>query len=342
MSPSREFGPSFSPLRRRCVRGLGYRKRAGFTLVEMVVVIGIVLIIMGIALPSVNTMWAQHRENDANNGISGMLMSTRAKAIQADRGEVGLFFYLDSKGVQQIALITRDPRIETDPTATPPTIAPNWRVDPDWRDVFTVAEDSGRALLAPMRVVPRYVVEADDPAKQSTTFSPIELGNEDFDNALALVIDSARRHRNYFTIIFSENGQLKVDGDVLIRDPDAESDNVGDITGLTVSDEVATYYEKNSTDSPLGLVDWVAIDPAANAPLVDVIVGADDLKVAVNFPGVDGVMVYDDSGLQTGGNDADKRQTLLETARPYYIHRLSGSVIRGPVGEVPPDEVTTP
>lgn len=327
---------SFALLRKRRESASCRARRSGFTLVEMVITVGIVLIILGIALPSVNTMWAQHRENDANNGISGMLMSTRAKAIQSDRGEVGMFFYLDAKGVQQIALITREPRIETDPAASPPISAPSWRTDPAWRDVFTVAEDGGRALIAPMRAVPRYAVEPNDTAGSSTTFSPIELGNEDFDNALALMLDSARRHRNYFTVIFSESGELDVGRDVLIRDLDSDGDNAGDITGLTVSDTAADYYRKNNSTDPLDLVaDWVSEDPGANGPRVDVIVGADDPNIAVNFPSVDGLMVYDDSALQSGGDELDKRQTLLETARPYYIHRLSGAVIRGPVGEVP-------
>lgn len=345
MNPRIASTASFAPARARDVAAPLRGRRAGFTLVEMVVVVGIVLVLLGIALPSVNTMWAQHRESNASNAISGMLMSTRAKAIQGDRGEVGMFFYLDAKGVQQIALITRDPRIETDRQATPPITAPLWRTDSAWRDVFTVAEEGGQALLAPMRAVPRYIVDDPNSGEPTKSFSPIELGNEDFNNSLALVLDNVQRHRNFFAVIFLPDGELDVGRDVLIRDPDADEDDVGDITGLAVSDTADKYYgfDKDNSKPDFKLVtNWAANASPALALTVDAIVAADDLGVAVNFPSVDGVMVYDDSALQTGGNELEKRQTLLEIARPYYIHRLSGAVVRGPVGEVPPEEQTSP
>ncbi len=325
---------------RSCWGGRGW-KRAGFTLIEMVVVIGIVLIIMGIALPSVNTMWAQHRENDANNGIAGMLMSTRAQAIQADRGEVGMFFYLDSKGVQQIAIITRDPRLEEN--------TPRWQTLCAWRDVFTVAKDGGRGLLSPMRAVPRYVVDDPSGGEPTKRFSPIELGNDDFDNLAALEIDTQQRHRNYFVILFSAEGRLILDRNVLIRDPDEENngkgDGFGDITGLRVANDVQKYFDSTgeavpfSDDCDDGIVETIG---DGNELAVDFIVPTENRGAALNFPSVDGVMVYDDSVMRSGGNDREKRQALLETARPYYIHRLSGSVVRGPVGEVPPEEDVTP
>jgi|GEM_PF-1198384 len=327
-------------LRSRSADGFGQSRPNAFTLVEMVIVVGIVLILLGIALPSINTMWAQHRENDANNGISGMLMSTRAKAVQGERGEVGMFFYLDKNGVQQIAIITRDPRIENDPNATSPVTAPNWRTDPAWQNVFTVAQDGGRALIAPMRAVPRYVVEPEpaDPTLGFTTFNATELGNDDFDNLAALPIDNAQRHRNYFVVLFSPRGELEVGRDVLIRDPDVDGDDVGDITGLAVSDTAKRFYayDKDNSKPALPLVtDWAANVSPESAMKVDVIVGGDDPDIALNFPSVDGVMVYDDSAFREAGDDLGKREVLLETAQPYYIHRLSGAVVRGPVGEVP-------
>lgn len=327
----------------RLVSSRGHRSRLSlrkaFTLIEMVVVIGIVLIVMGIALPSVNTMWAQHRENDANNGISGMLMSTRAKAIQADRGEVGMFFYLDSKGVQQIALITRDPEDIKDDK-------PSWATEPVMQNVFTVAQDGGRGLLSPMRAVPRSVVDPVASAEQShSVYSTIEIGNEDFDNLAALEIDNAQRHRNYFVVLFSPEGRLIPARNVLIRDRDkeegGEGDGFGDITGLLVSDEVDEFFIGGEKRAFADLGDK-SLQELLGAKGVNLIVPREAQGVALGFPSVDGVMVYDDSALQTGGDAADKRQVLLETAHPYYIHRLNGSVIRGPVGEVPPEEGATP
>ena len=56
--------------------------------------------------------------------------------------------------------------------------------------------------------------------------------------------------------------------------------------------------------------------------------------VAISFPSVDGLLVYDDSLFNEFDVDRDKRDFLLRTSQPMYVNRLTGSVVRGPVGEI--------
>jgi hypothetical protein len=44
-------------------------------------------------------------------------------------------------------------------------------------------------------------------------------------------------------------------------------------------------------------------------------------------------LVYDESLFAAAGTSEQKRQYLLDAAQPFYVHRLTGAVVRGPVGE---------
>ena len=79
-----------------------------FTLVEMIVVVAIILVILGIALPALTTLWDERKVSEAQNTIQGLLMTTRAKALQAVSGvDSGIFFFIDAEGVQRIVSIER-------------------------------------------------------------------------------------------------------------------------------------------------------------------------------------------------------------------------------------------
>jgi hypothetical protein len=60
---------------------------------------------------------------------------------------------------------------------------------------------------------------------------------------------------------------------------------------------------------------------------------ADSDGTALNFPSVDGLLVYDESLFAGAGDAKDKRKFLIESGLPFYVHRFTGVVIRGPVGE---------
>lgn len=303
--------------------------RRAFTLVEMVIVVAVVLLIIGIVLPAASTLWKERRIAEAQNTISGMLMTTRAKAMQNNFGDSGLFFYLDEAGVQRIAAINQDAKT----AANPDTLKA-------WADVFNILPERTYALPVPMRVVPRYAVEDDatSPGAQSfQLFNVEELANNDF-NTLPGGADQAQRHRNFFTMIYSSDGQLRVRRDVLIRDvdsdgPDSESKQYGSITGLQVEDAIPNYYRRDPTAGPKETIDLARGLTTEEIELIDVVVDPQDASTAISFPSVDGLLVYDESLFAEAGAPTDKRKFLLDSALPFYVHRLTGAVVRGPTGE---------
>ena len=290
--------------------------RRGFTLAEMVVVMAVILILTALLLPAVRTIWYQHKVADAENIIKGLLTTTRPRAMAPGGGESGLFFMLDAEGVQHIYSITQQPVGQLEAL-----------------NQFVLTSEREYALPAPMRVVPRYAVEV---AQQTTdepyTFSAAELAsNAPPWNTRPMGVNEAQRHRNFFTMVYSNEGQLEVWRDVLIKDEDADEDGRGDITGLRVADgeanqkhDVAQYYDLESgakTD----------IDDITGLPLQDLL--TDEGDVALNFPSVDGLLVYDDSLFNEVEGTQDRRAFLLRAAQPFYVSGLSGAVVRGPMGE---------
>lgn len=291
-------------------------KRQAFTLVEMLVVIVIIVVIVSLTLPGLTSMWDQRKLADAETTIEGLLMSARARALGAERTETGVFFYVDGEGVQRMALLERD-----DPG------------DVVKQDVFRVSAERDYRLLPPIRAVPRYVVRAESQTEPYNGFSLTELANNDFLTPTPGG-QGAQRHRNYFSIIYAADGQLRHRRDVLILDDDENDDGRGDITGLKVGEspgmpEVTQYRTlDDKTES---------IDPVGNGnnPVEDLV--TDSSGVAVNFPSVDGLLIYDDALFNDLGSSPEvnmlKRDFLLREGVPFYINRWTGVVVRGPVGE---------
>lgn len=320
---------------------IGNRQSAirAFTLVEMVIVLAIVLVLVTLVLPAASTMWRQRRVADAQNLISGLLMTARAQALQSDFGESGLFFYVDDKGTQRVAAINQDSQRVTIADAGSrkryPYIDPQLREA--WANVFSVVPGKTYALPSPMRVVPRYVVDRPDDARfaslpnaSSLTFSDEELVNNDVYRTAAPNSDQAQRHRNFFTIVYDANGRLEIGRDVYVRDIDSDptANPGGDITGLRVppsSTMVENGFALNATQA-------VPLDPTGQSVTVDQLV-IDDSQTAITFPSVDGVMVYDDSEFALAGDATQKRELVVNSGQPFYVHRVTGTVVRGPIGE---------
>ena len=297
-----------------------------FTLVEMVIVVAVILLVLGIVLPAASTLWKQRRVSEAQDAISGLLMTARAKAMENDFGDSGLFFYLDDAGVQRIAAINQDAKKAANPDTREA-----------WANVFNVLPERTYTLPVPMRVVPRYAVEnktTNPNAKDYELFSEdgVELANNDF-TTLPGGADQAQRHRNFFTMIYSSGGQLRVRRDVLIRDADADADENpgGDVTGLGVGGAgtppapVSKYYDQENVSKD--------IDPKGVEKIDSLVTDAGNLDVAINFPSVDGLLVYDESLFAAAGDAEQKRKYLIDDSQPFYVHRLTGAVVRGPVGE---------
>jgi hypothetical protein len=131
-------------------------------------------------------------------------------------------------------------------------------------------------------------------------------------------------------MIYSSSGQLRVRRDVLIRDadsdgPDSDGKQYGDVAGLEVRDDVSFYYGADNSKVP------IALNPGGTLTDIDVV--TDSQGIAINFPSVDGLLVYDESLFSNAGSAEQKREYLVNAAQPFYVHRLTGAVVRGPVGE---------
>lgn len=320
----------------------------------MVVVVGIVLVLVALIVPAASAMWNQRKMADAENTIQGLLMTARAKAMRADGGKHGLFFFVDEQGVQQIVLIRQvdvDDLIQRGVLILDPDPVVNrdlirqYRYELILQNVYAVVEDRGGTLPAPIRAVPRYVVERivggpDDFGH----FSDLELGNNDVLTPRPNT-NNVQRHRNYFTMIFSTEGHLLIGLDALILDENELEQNkaLGDFTGLPVADgrinrpiNVFEYYVKDDSGGVTACIDPQKANNCGNS--VPLVVWDDDggtsRPTAINFPSVDGLLVYDDSLFNEFDVDKEKRDFLFRTSQPIYVNRLTGSVVRGPVGEI--------
>lgn len=305
---------------------------SAFTLVEMVVVVAIILVILGLTLPALNTLWEDRKIAQAQNMVQGLLMRARADSMSG--AEHGLFFFVDSQNVQRIVSIEQGGKQQGGErgTGTP------------WLNVFEITRDSDMELPVPMHVVPRYVVDEDDPNGESRweTFSIEELANDDFTDPPTNA-HSAQRHRSFFTMVYRK-GLLDDDGtrDVLIQDSDDDQDGLGDVTRLRVGKEadppkldpqVEEYFTREATVE--GTPNDVApLDSEGFQRTVPFLL-TDKEGRAINFRRVDGLLVYDDSSFQDAGTGDSEyiRMFLLRTAQPFYVNRFTGMVIRGPSAE---------
>lgn len=321
-----------------------------FTLVEMIVVVAIILIVVGISLPSVTSMWDNQKVTEAENKIQGLLMTTRSRSVSSAEGEHGILIYLDEQGAQRMVPIAR---------AKVPADVPILQADAHrlaYIDVFTVQDARQTVLPKPLRVVPRNVVipDAENDDEKSLTFSDQELVRDSWSTPPAQGFNQAQRHRNYFALVFSADGQLMDRRNVLIQDFDAfggqddRPDGRGDLTGLPSSYDHTNdvpladkYYDKSDDMAK-------PLDPTGSFPVVKVPflvveaagagASARQQEIAINFPTADGMLLYDDDQFQeiagpNGENAPEARRFLLKSARPLYVNRKTGALVRGPVGE---------
>ena len=324
----------------------------------MIVVVTIILIVVGISLPSVTSMWEDQKISEAENKIQGMLMTTRSRSVSAAEGEHGILVFLDDDGAQRLVPIAQ----AKIPDDVPFNQADAYRLA--YIDVFAVQDARQTVLPKPLRIVPRSVVNVPSGTTPSEmVFSDTELtGRTDWSDPVPSddsELNQAQWHRNYFAMIFSADGQLLDRRNVLIQDIDAVGsaatsgpgqgpDGKGDLTGLPSSYDhendvplVSKYYD---------LTDDMALplDPTGSIPTVTIpylVVAksgagatANQRDTAINFPTVDGILLYDDDQFRevagpNGQFATEAREFLLNTARPLYVNRNTGAIIRGPIGE---------
>lgn len=303
------------------------RRSNAFTLVELVVVLGIISVLAVISLPNINRMVTDTRRADAENRLQGLLRSARMRALHRQEG--GLFFYIEGDA-QKIAFIQAEPLNLIKPVDE--DTAPDWGddgalhggddvVEKDTVDRFRVLTDTVYELPPPFRAVPRNIPFDEDGA--DFTWDDDELANNDHRKRPTNGSPGIENHRNFFTIIFSPDGTIQVGRPVLIHDHSINSD-FGGITGLPVA--FAEDYQDVTTLS------FKSFKPGH--PLPKMVVNESDDK-ALTFPSVDGVLVYDDALFRDHADDdvVTMRQFLIRHSRPLYISRQTGAIVRGPRGE---------
>jgi type II secretory pathway pseudopilin PulG len=273
------------------------------------VVIAIIGLILGLILPGVSAMWDQRLEAQAETVAAGALRSVQMQA--RNTGERGLFFYLED-GVQKIAIIESATSVKNPCSSSGPITAQQALAD-----CFEIVSGFDQRFPPPYRVVPATIFSWSDDAINRLDATALG-GNR----------DTNQRHRNFFSIVFGPDGGLIVGRDVLVYDPTG-------LTGLAPADSTE-YYNGSGTPTDFLIASGACLRMIADA--------AAEGHAAINFPSVAGLLVYDESlfqeivdptepppgGAATAGL---RRQWLQMNGRPYYVSRLTGSVIRGPVGE---------
>ena len=324
-------------------------ERRAFTLVELLTVVVIVALLLAMVIPGFSRIWDERKVAQAETLVRGVLMSTRARALHGS--EQGLFFYLDPKTKQQMIVpIVPDPP-DSDPasheyagdckgTISFPAPITDCISDRMAENRFSVVDGDVYGLPIPMRVVPRAVVERDTSDK--ALWSDADLAVEAHDQAPAGGWPAKYpRQRNTFVIVFGPDGKLLAGRPVLIHDSALTANNssvkvgYGYRTALKTADPTDWYLNIYNAG------DTAKLDAAGTRKLYDILVeldaGGQPTKKAINFPSVDGLLIYDDSALAgipyQQATDTFKRTYLMENARPLYISRLTGDVLEGPKGE---------
>jgi len=315
--------------RRTTARAEARGSLSAFTLIELLVVIAIVAILLGLTVPSVSSMWRQRGEADSINTIRGLLESARSRAIQ--KGEYGLFFYVDNRGIQRIKFIEADPggsgasaKDIQDCEAINGAGTGNCITQPMAVNRFRVVAGESFGLQTPYRAAAGWSIELNASNQPWPSLMENQWGT-------VRPIDTPRNHRNFFAIVFDRNGQMVVDRDVLIHDADADNNNLGDATGMplpistpaTIPGGVDEYWYWDQTS---GSAQSANIGANSGDDLYDMILVPDGR--AANFRSVSGAVVYDDSQVTGEGLNAMQiRNLLLESGQTLVVSRFTGDVI---------------
>jgi prepilin-type N-terminal cleavage/methylation domain-containing protein len=96
----------------------------GFTLVEMMVVLSIIVIILATAVPVFNALTGTHSLAAGQNQVASALATARADAIYY-RQVMGIFFFVDpNTGQVALAEVQADPQTSGGTTYTPAFVSP--------------------------------------------------------------------------------------------------------------------------------------------------------------------------------------------------------------------------
>lgn len=189
-----------------------FRPKA-FTLVEMVVVVGVILIILGLVLPAFSKMWNDAQVRNSHQKIESLLRVARARSLDLHYIAYGVLFYVDPTHNHQVAVFI---------DALPYPVAPD-EVWPDVCDRFVVDTNDGNLFSMSdfVRISPFEALEWED----------TDLLNNDYRTG---------KQRNFFAIIFQRGSRARPNSYILY-DVDKDDDGLGDTLHLPVGDIVGDF-----------------------------------------------------------------------------------------------------
>ncbi len=189
--------------------------RKSFTLIELMVVIGIIILLSAISLGYATSMWDEAHSKTAHSKIANLLKVARIRS-QFSRYDYGLIFFVNPDRQQTMAFIVPRTIPDTDENENWIDVCDRFEIDPDNRQLYE--------LNSLVRVV---------------SVNSLDWGMTDIRN------NSYRtdKHRNFFAIIF-RNGKRKHGfanslpplRPIILYDADENDDGFGDQTLLPVED----------------------------------------------------------------------------------------------------------
>ncbi len=288
--------------------------RGAFTLVELLVVVAVILLILGIVGPGVTKMWDQRLESEAQTILSGAIRSTQMQA--RTHGERGLFFYMDGNEQKIIPIVpARKVEIQGSSETDQLNVV---------ADVFEVTSGMIYQIPSPFRVCPRNV----------HAWSDWGVNNRDVFASPPTTGNANQRHCNFFSLIFGPDGRLRVGRNVLIYDADFiwnDPDKLRkDRTGLLAPSARPTvrFYGAKGTPEPFPTPFGGSVPRIEKLVATNVSGGV----TALNFPCVDGVLLYDATYYWDLPDANARRDFLRRRAIPFYVSRQSGDIVRGRIG----------
>jgi type II secretory pathway pseudopilin PulG len=185
------------------------------TLTEILVVIGIIVLVLGLAVPALS-VWEGRKVQDAIN-LTGNLLKRAQSTAMTEHRVVGLFFYVEPEAQTQFV----------------------WPIEPDMdpgaatetADRFVLRDTEPFMIPKPMRIVPASVLDTTLPVHLYWTAE--QLASEVLRDPADALADTpndgpgsnelgTQYHRNFFVILFDRTGIVNSRRRVFIRDPDTD------------------------------------------------------------------------------------------------------------------------
>ena len=131
--------------------------RPGFTLIEIITVLTIMIIVLAVAIPVWNVVTGGHSLAAAQNQIASTLATARADAMY-NRQTIGIFFFVDpATGQVAMAEVQADPQATGGTTYTPARVSPNWALYTAYHDPGGTPPPANNGPVNALEMVSDYV-----------------------------------------------------------------------------------------------------------------------------------------------------------------------------------------